>query len=470
MVPGSGIGASAVQQTGDIIVGVENEAHDLIIGRYGAEVGNAGDFIFGGQESTGKGGDILIRAGDTFATTGNGGDIYFSPGISSSTADGFGVRGFLYLGDPNGDSNIPFYVERPELTNSKRSGHTFLTGQNVTTGIAGETIIRGGDGTLAGGNIYLEPGLNGARQGKLFFGSANPGSTTLRLERDTDPHILDAGPTWFIGQDSAGGDGGDIYLEAGRGSSSRNGDLYLSPGSSAAGQTTGTIFWGTNVGNRELRIIRPDSTDNPAHDTTIHGADTALGVSGGDFFLLGGSGLSGGDVHIEGGFGEEDYGGEVVIQGGNGGSPGGNVVIQSGASDSTVTGDIFFTAGDGAFGADAGSVFITAIGNDVTFDAAELLLDSIPFFYDKNQVASDMVLTTAAGNSLTLSPNAGPNGFFQLNNGGSISSLLVDRIELSQAFRARTNPYDDLRDAAEEFRIALDELRSGLLQHNLISN
>merc|ERR1712039_230827 len=113
----------------------------------------------------------------------------------------------------------------------------------------------------------------------------------------------------------------------------------------------------------------------------------------------------------------------------------------------------------------------TAINNDVTFEAAELLLDSIPFFYDRNQAtaASTDFQIRANGNVLSIAPNVSGNGFFNLVEGASVSSLLTDRISLSENFRPITNPYDDVTTAAEELRQALAELRNGLIQHDLIS-
>merc|ERR1712063_155644 len=157
------------------------------------------------------------------------------------------------------------------------------------------------------------------------------------------------GPTWLIGQTSTGGDGGDLIIEAGQGTTS-NGDLYLSPGFSNQATPSGTIFWGTNDGEPELRVVRPVSKDNPAHDTRFIGQSNS-GGAGGDLVIEGGDGFGGGDVHLQAGFGEEDYGGEVVIRGGDGdalaASTGGSVTISSALDTAADSGDIFLIAGDG---------------------------------------------------------------------------------------------------------------------------
>lgn len=472
LAAGTGVGASAdTQQTGSIVVGLEAVAHDLNIGRFAANSGNAGDFVIGGQTSYGNGGDILLEAGSA-ENVGRGGDVIFSPGVAGSNNDGNGIRGFLYLGDPSDGSNIPFYVERPAVVNADQAGHTFITGQNVTAGAAGSTVIAGGDGSSRGGNIYLEPGTNGNRQGKVFFGSQLDSGTTLNIARvaDTASVTLNGGETWFIGQDSLGGDGGDIFLEAGRGSATSCGDLYLSPGANTA--NTGIIYWGTNDNNPNLRIMRPPSADNPAHDTIFAGVPTSSGaIPGGNFLLLGGNGNAGGDVHLQAGFGEEDYGGEVVIQSGSGQTDG-DITISSGVSASQVTGNIFITAGDGGFGGDAGSVFISA-EDTITFTSNELLLDSIPFFVDANELPVNPILltSTVTGNTLEITPV--PAGFFQLNAGAGTELLLTDRIPISGlTFRSEfvSNPQDidQIVQAATDFQTTLANLRTGLISHGLI--
>merc|ERR1712063_68930 len=457
LTPGAGIGASPTQQTGDIVLGLENVAHDLSISRVAAQAGNAGRTVFGG------GGSLA---------NGRGGNVIFSPGQSSIYNGVLGNDGFLYLGDPADGANIPFFMVRPDVETAGTAGHTFITGQNSTAGTAGNTIIQAGDGNIAGGNIYLEPGTNENRQGNLFFGSPVAGGTTLRVSRPLDTDDIEAGPTWFIGQDASGGDGGDLYFEAGRGEAVRNGHIYLSPGSQTNGVTpsSGTIYWGTNSGHPELRIVRPITADNPAHDTSFWGQNTGAGA-GGDLVLVAGDGLSGGDIHFEAGFGEEDYGGEIIVRGGDGiVGQGGNVDITAGVSGAGTTGNIFITAGDGSFEANPGSVFIAAIGEDVTVTATELFLDSIPFFFDNNDAFGDMVLENrVTGVTLTLTPNT--PGMFILDQGiAGINNLLTDRIELDpfSFYRPETNPYDDTVRAAIEFQTALAEVRDALVAHELI--
>merc|ERR1711907_873191 len=109
------------------------------------------------------------------------------------------------------------------------------------------------------------------------------------------------------------------------------------------------------------------------------GGQSNSGGAGGDLVIEGGDGFGGGDVHLQAGFGEEDYGGEVVIRGGDGdalaASTGGSVTISSALDTAADSGDIFLIAGDGGFGADAGSIFISSIGENVNFDTVELFLD-----------------------------------------------------------------------------------------------
>merc|ERR1712000_735753 len=428
--PGLATGAAGGEIDGAVVLGLDDRSHALMVSRLPTVAGNAADFIFGGQESSGKGGDVVIVGGSAL-NNGNGGHVIFSPGQSNTYNGVTGARGDFYLGDPEDGAGIPFIMTRPDLTTAETAGLTSITGQDVTTGTPGSVSISAGDGTLAGGNVHLEPGMNGARQGNIMFGSANSGQSTLTVTRDVDDDILKGGPTWFIGQDSFGGDGGNLLFEGGRGSLTRSGDLYLSPGSPATlAGSTGTIFWGNNAGNNALFVVRPPTAENPAHDTYYHGQTTSATSNGGDLIFVVGSG------NTPGGSGESGF--------------------------------ISFEAGDGAVFGDAGSVFFSSQSGNVIFDAGELFLDAVPFFYDNNSTPGEFIIRdTATGLDMAITPNAG-SGFLQLNIGLIVDTLLTDRIDLSNTFRPVINPYEDLVTAAQNFQDALEELRDGLIAHDLI--
>jgi len=117
--------------------------------------------------------------------------------------------------------------------------------------------------------------------------------------------------------------------------------------------------------------------------------------------------------------------------------------------------------------------FIAAIDNDITITASELLLDSIPFFFDANDLGGTpldiQIQNTVTGVTLTLGTNT--PGLLTLD-GGAVTgpdNLLTDRIELTSFHRPVTNPYDNTLLAAQQFQAALEELRQGLLDHELIT-
>jgi len=473
--PGFGVGTSLNQRSGDILLGLDNRAHDLSINRVGPTIGNAGDFIFGGQNAAGKGGDILVEAG--FAgPSARGGNIIFAPGESNTANGVVGLRGLFYLGDPADGANIPFYVQRPDITNSDRAAATFIGGQNVTNGNAGATVIAAGDGSTSGGSVFLQPGTSGNTQGRVVFRNERNGPTDLRLVRaDDTTSDIDGGDTWLIGQDSQGGDGGNIILEAGAGSSVSSGNLVLSPGSNDADIPAGTIFWGPINGQDTLNIVRPSTVDNPAHDTTFLGASSSNN-NGGELLLLGGNGVAGGDVVVSAGAGEEDHGGDVFITGGEGAgaSTGGSIQILQGSSDDTgVSGSISFTAGDAGRGGSAGSIFLSAVGNSVTFNAAELFLDSVPFFYDNNEEFTGEFTLDNGVTLVSIRADINDNDLGLITydpgvTGGVVDDLIRDRIRLSGPFRPTINPYESTLAAAQDVYDALQELRAGLTAHELI--
>merc|ERR1712063_3877 len=474
--PGFGTGATIDQRAGSILLGLNDRAHDLTINRFGPAAGNAGDFTFGGQTASGDGGDLIIAAGMP-AGDNRGGDIVLNPGLASSFDGVAGFRGRFYLGSPADGANVPLYIQRPEITNSNSAGATFVSGQNSTSGTAGALTLLGGDCSSQGGSVYLEPGTSGNKQGKIIFRSGANGPTDLRLVReiDTGSDDLDAGATWFMGQTVTNGDGGDLILEAGEGSEVSNGDLYLSPGEAVGTVQSGTIFWGTNEGNPSLNIVRPETSDSPAHDTVFRGADST-GSSGGDLNLLGGDAAApsgtfangaGGDILILGGQGEEDYGGEVFIQAGSG-NTGGDVTLTSGSVDGAA-GDISFTAGGSGRDGNPGSIFLYVPDSDITFTASQVLLDAVPLFYDNNgsDDSDEFVITDGNGVTLNIRANANdPDRIFTLDDSGTVNDLLRDRFAFNAPFRATINPYRNTQAAAQDVFTTLQLLRQALEDHH----
>merc|ERR1712137_1261419 len=76
-------GQDGAAQGGAVVLGLDDRSHALMVSRLPTVAGNAADFIFGGQESSGKGGDVVIVGGSAL-NNGNGGHVIFSPGQSNT--------------------------------------------------------------------------------------------------------------------------------------------------------------------------------------------------------------------------------------------------------------------------------------------------------------------------------------------------------------------------------------------------
>lgn len=135
------------------------------------------------------------------------------------------------------------------------------------------------------------------------------------------------------GAPTTGGEGGDIYLWAGRGgnASGSGGDIKIRGGQGGA-NTSG----GSGGAGGYIRIEAGDaaSAGTPGYATVVGGNSSI--AQGGYVEILGGQGATiGGDANLKGGYGFDDRGGNVNIWGGgtgNGQSNEGNVNIQTGGN------------------------------------------------------------------------------------------------------------------------------------------
>ena len=323
---------------------------------------DGGDTFYLGQNTEeGDGGALIFNAGDSY-TNGMGGNLILAPGLSADDDD---VHGRILFGTPvQGDADFDLIIGRPTLKVGT-AGDTFFEGQHTQNGDAGDIILRAGhvalNGTGAGGDVYIIPGLNYANfeQGSIFIG--NPASTNLTLTRFRIASI--GGDTTYLGQDSTNGEGGDLYFRAGKALTAGNGgSIHLVPGTIPLDNVqVGQIYFGQSADDIELTRL---PTTGGGQDTFIIGQE-GMAALGGDLHLIAGEGLTGGDLIAAGGPGFPFAGGNVQITGGEGNYNGGNVVFRAGSSiistSGTDGGNIVISAGDGS--ANAGN------GGDVTFNA-----------------------------------------------------------------------------------------------------
>merc|ERR1712000_727887 len=289
---------------------------------------------------------------------GDGGDLIVIPGLS-----GNGNHGSIYFGtNEDGLSDFDLTIGRPSLV-SGAGGDTFFKGQSTQNGDAGDLNILSGQGPN-GSALRLIPGdANGdytlEEQGDIILG--NPDSADLSIVRSESN--VSAGPTFFVGQESTGEEGGDVFLAAGSAHGNGNGgNLYLAPGSNPespgqSGVPAGDIFIGDLVENL---VLTRQPRDGGGLDTYIVGQN-GTSSQGGDVFLTAGSGGTfGGTVSLRGGselLDTDDYdfafpiGGDVIVESGTGAVDGGDILLTSniGGSVSIETDDI-----------NAGSIFINA--------------------------------------------------------------------------------------------------------------
>ena len=159
------------------------------------------------------------------------------------------------------------------------------------------------------------------------------------------------------GEDSNGGEGGDIYLWAGRGGNNNGsgGDVKIRGGQGMADGTGGyiRIEGGDSQANGYPGYIDITGGEGGnAEGGYVHLTGGQGATAGGPAVVTGGYGSNvGGDANIVGGFGGTNQGGNINITGGGSalGLPGyGNVNINSGASNWTFGNDGTLTLPDGS--------------------------------------------------------------------------------------------------------------------------
>merc|ERR1712137_1236092 len=357
-------------------------------------------------------------------------------------------------------------------------------------------------GNLFGGRIHLEPGKNGPIEGDIIFGTLEETRPeNLFIRRDTDTSNLnDAAPTYIRGQESTGGDGGDLYLVAGDGTDTRSGSIYLQPGVREDGTNTGAVWWGNNANNADLFVLRPPTYIYPGQDTALIAQNTVgAAFVGGDMFVQAGDGATfGGDLNIFAGNGEKEFGGSVFITSTFASTAihGGDIEVNAGEGRNA-GGDIFFFGGNsgfddvtaGNFRSMGGDIYIHAgagsgpdfCGRIVFQNGDDFILDAVPIFFeagddddlfsitdtdDSDDVYRMDIFPDGDNGIFTLSSITSPsplNPFFMLRERQTITGLATPYVD--------GNPYlseTDLRNLINDIHTAMVAVADALENHGLI--
>ena len=420
--------ASIGTNHGQVVFG-RSSPDNLLITRSATSAAVGGQTQFFGQSSTtGQGGDLYLRAGAATNAAGTGGNLWLIPGYSLQG----GVNGDIVLGGSNDASQPEFdlTVRRPDAP-VLNAGTTTIAGQNALNGNGGDLVLAAGNGAGGGiqgvtgpfgGDVVLLPGVATNTYGNIVLGRND--NDELYVTRA--PSISDAGATYFKGQDSSLGQGGDVRIIAGNAATDpaantatapaqNGGDIHLVTGLAANNGAPGVVYWGVMTQPLEVRReTSPALTQGVS--TTIFGQNSLI-ARGGDLNLLSGTGPTGsgnlvvqvpsvanaragtititagdtdavngigGAVSILAGNGLENTGGVVSLAAGTG-ATGGNIILQAG-SGNTAAGQVIVKSG-----------------------AALFLVDQSPAFIDNG----DLVLTRSAAEVVRLSAN--PNAILTVN-------------------------------------------------------
>jgi hypothetical protein len=241
-------------------------------------------------------------------------------------------------------------------TNSTgNTAYTWIFGTNGTTVFPTLTVARGDQtGTLTGQTLLFG---DSAQEALISTpnGVANVTPNSQRL-------VINPG----AGADGTTGEGGDIYLYAGRGGDAggSGGDIKIRGG---LGPVAGNGGYITMEGGEA-------DVDGDGGYIEIYGGQSG-NSTGGYLDLRGGYGRTGGDANVSGGFGATGPGGDVSIIGGgsaNGQAEYGNVIVATGSKNWTFdnTGNLVLPSGTPSINYANGDPFSGTPVNtgNVTFD------------------------------------------------------------------------------------------------------
>lgn len=459
---------------GEILVG-RDQPDDITVGRQNhVDGGDAGATVLSGQDAGGKGGSLYLESGRGQEGFGDGA-IYLVPGGDPE------ISGDIILGQTDTHvSASTLRVARPTLFSGQDGGLTFIIGQDTTFGntAGGDVTVRAGNGDLPG-NIFLLPGESDKNGdgGIIFIGDEVGAELFVSRGENT---IGSAGATRYQGQSSFNFDGGDVFIVAGKGGSDTStqypgGDIFLTPGSPAAGEKAGAIYWGSN--DADLVVSRQDAVNTAGFRLVIAGQDSistapvagpltviagsSTTLNGGDLYLVGGDGnFVGGDIQIGGGvtvLAANTQGGDVTISAGGDSAEtvdGGDITIAAGTG--TFPGTLFIESGDSL---NLGSVSVTGV-TDFALEAAD-------FIFIQNSAATTPFRLVNGANSVSLSSD--PTAILTATEG--LNSVVIRNrfLDPTNSITYPTiNASDDFYGYAGVITVALNHLYDGLANHHTL--
>ena len=304
------LGTGVIYLGSDACLSAEQCNSDIELRRPTSTVTAGGATLFQGQDSTtGRGGDMIVRAGNSEFN--NGGDLRLLPGTGSQDT----TYGTIFIGRSNNDE---LRIRRP--TSEDPAGPLYLQGQDSTSGNGGDIHIQAGDAGAAnqnGGDIYLTTGNSGTAgvAGNIILGNVEDPVFILR----PDTGAAAATSTTFRGQDSEVSNGGDLTLSSGNGG--LNGGILQ-------------LFGGQGTGSGGAVAITAGDGNTAGGDVHIQGG---TGTTGGDVSIVSGSGVNGGDIVLSAGLGSSNPG-NIIVRNAD------SFIIQQ-ADVRIVSGDLFLQLG-----------------------------------------------------------------------------------------------------------------------------
>jgi hypothetical protein len=276
--------------------------------------------------------NVFIHSGGNTWTFGTDGNLT-TPGVAGNitganviSANTFVIQGNTILGQTEGSNTVGFYNADPtEFLLELGANPWSFNGNTGYTLFPILTTQRGDNpsGTISG---YT---LNGSDGNQEFIITTSDGNVTVN---NSQRIVINPG----MGAGNTAGEGGDIYLWAGRGGNGDAGNA-ISGGSGGDIKIRGGQGGGVNGFGGYIRMEAGDgATSGGAGFIEITGGAGGTGQNGGYVRILSGQGaINGGDANLTGGTGTAGTGGTVNIVGGASGlglADYGNVNIISGAS------------------------------------------------------------------------------------------------------------------------------------------
>jgi hypothetical protein len=434
-----------VQASGDIIITANNGTDSTNF----IDMGIAGNTWDGSQENSlgtavaandgylyVNGGNLVVgtylNSGPEINTWKFGTDgVLTTPGTSGNitganvvSANTFAITGNTILSQVEGSNTVGFYNPSSNTEFLIEMGPSSTWGFNGNTGGTGFPTLSTQRGDNPSGTITGQTLLFGDSTQEAII--ATPNGTIA----DNSSQRLVINP----GEGYEGGEGGDIYLWAGRGgpASGSGGDIKIRGGQGGANTSGGN---GGDGGYIRMEAGDAAATGGSAGYIEITGGVAGYvtpGIAGGYIRVTGGEGQNGdgGDANITGGQGGTGYnGGDVNITGGissSGLANYGNVNISAGASTWTFD-NTGLTTIPGGISAQTGNdlnikVFNPTVSGGVTYTVQNRQVDIGNSRTTQFEVAPANIILTTDYSGAKYQWTLGNDGEFYLPTGGRIGA------------------------------------------------